>query len=477
MRVAVRPRVNEVASDALLLQRAKREIFSLRRRLREIETAALSRRTPSSGMTAITPRSGTGLPLDAHCKTSGVEDLSKRLLIAEVEELPGSASTQVGLVGGSRHPTQILPSKEERRQRRLDSSDRLSSNSAVAQSKYWGNFRRDSGRDDRGGTSEAETDARQRRRQRQSTIQSSVQSKDRGGTAPDGYRGRDTVVLAASTPVHRSRRASDGMIRIPVIGAASLSKTRGVFSSPVASAGQALVPSHRGQKRGGVVTGSDDQGHIATVALMERFSCREGELLRELETWKRRCEKLREITPVRDTASCAAGSSANEAAASSRQKKRVSPEDDERTAETNCIAGISASSVPPPRPSLSSGEHGTVVVMSDIPGKKDSSSDAPITPDSGAGPPPRSGAQRTERYEGDHQVSSGGQENGLGVAGMDCAGPGRDAWVSVLFDLVGEREDDLELKRGDRIKVWSKNSALTPRLTRRSKRWRGGGGV
>lgn len=41
MRVVARQHVNEVASDALLLLRARRQIIVLRRRLREAETVAL----------------------------------------------------------------------------------------------------------------------------------------------------------------------------------------------------------------------------------------------------------------------------------------------------------------------------------------------------------------------------------------------------------------------------------------------------
>lgn len=451
MRVAVRPRVNEVASDALLLQRAKREIFALRRRLREIETAASSRQTPL-GMMTVPRRPGAGPPLEAREKSDAV-NTSESLLNAEAKELPVSAGHQVGLVGDSRCSTQILPTKGAGGQKKPN-SERLSSDTSAIESNYWGNLRRDSGRGD-ARTTVVETDARQRQGRRpQSTAESSARRNGRGGSAPDESRGRDITALKRTaapppaTPIPR-RRASDGMVRTPIIGAASLTKKRHVLL-PVPSSDPTLVTRRR--QKMGAATGSDDQGNLATVALMERFSYREGELLRELETWKKRCKKHRDTETRRDTActACTAAATQEEPAASNRPK-RLPRESGEDITKEKAISGVSACSAPPSPMSLSSDKQGTVR-RSNVRGKQNSSPNAPITADSDSNTP-RSGVTRTGRCESDQQGSLGAQKGGPGVAGTNCTGSGGDVWASVLFDLVGEREDDMDLKRGDRIKV------------------------
>lgn len=449
----MQPRVNEVASDALLLQRAKMEISVLRRRLREIETTASSRQTPLDVM-KFTRRPEAGPPLAAREKSDAV-NTSESLLDADAEEFPVSAGRQVGLVGDSRCPTQILPSKGAGGQRK-SSSERLSSDTSAIESNYLGNLRRDSGRGD-ARTTVVETDAQQRRgRRRQRTAERSAESNAKGGgSAPDGAGSRDTTALtriAAPPPtIHLPRRrASDGMVRAPIIGAGSVTKNRNVLS-PVPSSDPTMVTRRR--QKMGTATGRDDQGHLATVALMERFSYREGELLRELATWKKRCEKHRDTATRRDTACTAASAAAEEEeepAAYSRPK-RVSPESDEGITKEKSISGISACSAPPSPMSPSSDKRGTVR-RGNVREKQDSTPDAPITADSDPDTP-RSGLARTERCESDQQGSLGAQKGGLGVAGTNCTGPGGDIWSSVLFNLVGEREGDLDLKRGDRIKV------------------------
>lgn len=61
--------------------------------------------------------------------------------------------------------------------------------------------------------------------------------------------------------------------------------------------------------RGAAGKGDADERHVATKALIERFSTREDELLRELEAWKARCKSLekKEAPPPRSVAGGCAG--------------------------------------------------------------------------------------------------------------------------------------------------------------------------
>ncbi|CAM9309226.1 unnamed protein product, partial [Ectocarpus sp. 8 AP-2014] len=79
--------------------------------------------------------------------------------------------------------------------------------------------------------------------------------------------------------------------------------------SPVSSGGLARVNKKRsctvstaaGTTAGGGGRRHADDKRLATAALIERFSCREDELLRELETWKARCKSLETSTETAGT--------------------------------------------------------------------------------------------------------------------------------------------------------------------------------
>lgn len=79
--------------------------------------------------------------------------------------------------------------------------------------------------------------------------------------------------------------------------------------SPVSSGGLARVDKKRscavstvaGTTAGGGGRRHVDDKRLATAALIERFSCREDELLRELETWKARCKSLETSTETAGT--------------------------------------------------------------------------------------------------------------------------------------------------------------------------------
>ncbi|CAM9532358.1 unnamed protein product, partial [Ectocarpus sp. 12 AP-2014] len=79
--------------------------------------------------------------------------------------------------------------------------------------------------------------------------------------------------------------------------------------SPVSSGGLARINRKRscavstvaGTAAGGGARRHVDDKRLATAALIERFSCREDELLRELETWKARCKSLETSTETAGT--------------------------------------------------------------------------------------------------------------------------------------------------------------------------------
>lgn len=261
MRVVVRQRVNEIASDALLLQRARRQICVLRRRLKEVERIACPNAPIASVPDAVQPPSDPSTPLQGATHSAAESALRKTRVEGGLDSHRGSEAE--GAANIRQEETREIPSETASGQPLVeDTVHKPGLSSLLGQ------------RNPRGRLAPAAESKRRRSKPEAEKSSESTRSRVRDKTL-DARLGRDNVVRKPSVPVNLSRRRkSEGM-----------DAKHGVRAeSRVQVPPRAVAHQSRNVPNGGDLS--------AEAALIERFSCREGELLRELETLKARCEEL-----------------------------------------------------------------------------------------------------------------------------------------------------------------------------------------
>lgn len=213
----------------------------------------------------------------------------------------------------------------------------------------------------------------------------------------------------------------------------------------------ALLPPGAGKARwaqpaaGGAGTGcggcgnGDEEERIATAALMERFSFRERELLHELQTWKSRCENLKDNIVAGGSDEFGRGQVPRGDCTAARVHPQHSPPPNGRDA---CNANMPDGSAFP-SPSLPS--------PAELCGRGMESIGPPASRGEKTLIPNESRAETLDSGQGNVGIYGGGAD-GREMDARHSAGGGVRR-VLVLFDLPPEREGDLELKRQDVIEV------------------------
>ena len=237
-RVVVRQCVNEVASDALLLKRARSQITDLRRRLRQLETTSTKfEYSPTSAALASTSsgdavRYQKNKPSAATPSGAGVErkhrfhdsvELDRGKLGSDDLGLPGVSQSAAETAGGQLH-------RATGKYNRNDEAPEPAKKTLDIQ------------------------------RGRDLMIQ---RSPPEGRDQP--IASLNTVWSRGDCTTHERTANSKGW------------KPRTVIS--------------RSRKHSPPVE-RDDADAVAMAALLERFSSREGELLREIESWKTKCNRV-----------------------------------------------------------------------------------------------------------------------------------------------------------------------------------------
>lgn len=254
--VIVKQRVNEVTSDALLLKRARSQISYLRRRLRQLEntSAALERSSPST-----TPASAiTGSMTTVFAYDNKAED---------------AVRYQKG------KPSAARPSRGDFEQkRRFHYSEELDRGAKL-------------GADDLGSRgvfqSVTETSRGQLHRATTGTCNRNDEAPDSAKKKPlDGARrGRDLLIHSRSPPEGRGQRSAN-------LKADWIPGHCATLGRAISSKGWKPRTVRSRSRKYSLPVGTDDDGAVAMAALVERFSSWEGELLREIESWKAKYERV-----------------------------------------------------------------------------------------------------------------------------------------------------------------------------------------
>lgn len=254
-------------------------------------------------------------------------------------------------------------------------------------------------------------------------------------------RDRDLVARAAAAELSAAeRRASErsGRASSRVLARVVRHDSRGLGASlslfpPGAGKARRVQPATSGNDSNG------DEERIATAALMERFSFRERELLHELQTWKSRCEHLKDniIASGGDEAGRGQGSRGGGTGAHVHPR-HAPPLNGRDTSDANVPGGSVV-----PSPSLRSLAKLHAEGVENV-----------GPPTSRGGNVPIPGESRAETLDsGQRDVGTYSSDvDGREAEARRSAG-GDVRWVLVLFDLPPERDGDLELRRQDVIEV------------------------
>lgn len=412
MRVVARQRVNELVSDSLLLERARRQISALRRRLVEAEAAATIASPPAPCPRPLTLKKVE--PPPASAKTPPLAAETKAVALTSPETQGGSSSggdnsngsctvrcDEITRSGGGRRCekySSLVAIPREARSREHLAGERLIGNNSMGASEASDVRTTEASSRRRCATTQAPEDVLKseaksptqrphhagqgfldgdvnngRPRPLPSPSLSEMREGKREGVVKikallNARRGRDIVVrgriataiaaanaaAAAAAAVAsaisaagggRSRHASANRHAARTINSTSAqngvptgparsqffmprddSRTtkatrKPAFRPPFSSTSVRPPPPARGAKGFAAVASTigvtaagkrrADERSVATQALIERFSTREEELLRELETWKARCkslEKTEEAPPRIIVGGCAGAS-------------------------------------------------------------------------------------------------------------------------------------------------------------------------
>lgn len=255
-RVIVKQCVNEVTNDALLLKRARSQISYLRKRLRQLEntSAAHGRSSPST----------TPAPAISGSMTT-------------VFACDGKAEDAPRYQKGK--PSAGIPSEEEFEQkRRFHYSEEL----------YRG-AKLDS--DDLGLRSGFQSAAGTSRGQLHRVTTGKCNKNNEGLesankiTLDDVRRGRDLPIHNRSPPERIDQHSAN-------LKADSIPGDCTTLGHTINSKGWKPQTVRSRSRKYSPPVETDDAGAVAMTALIERFSSREGELLREIESWKAKCERV-----------------------------------------------------------------------------------------------------------------------------------------------------------------------------------------
>lgn len=251
MRVNLKPRVNEVVSDGLLLRRANRHISLLQQRVRDLEFASASSHPTSKG--------------DMPPRTSRVSHAAIQTTSTTIDQSESEGQTEVVESDQSKETMRVI------RYEARPSTKRCGTHGFSHSQRF------------------------QRGKNRPSVKVDATRTK---ASCPGTTGAHSTRSIAIPTHFHGSGEDLEG--RQPL---APSRRTRNVDAEPRRgrrASGDEMqrdvshlrARQHHGNLSAGKST--EDQTHLATRALLERFSCREAELLQELETWKSLCRNLRE---------------------------------------------------------------------------------------------------------------------------------------------------------------------------------------
>lgn len=422
MRVVARQHVNEVATDALLLQRARQQISFLRRRLREIEIAA-PKKTPLLAMKPSYPP-----PEPSRVKAPATRRTAQGSVSNNFDVVPavGNGSiyrawSDAVLVASDGHQTdeaslnsaaqrRLLSARERHNTRASseDSQERMESrrrNAAVVESSSRRQHLIDPARPD---------------------VNKSAKQKVKAGNA---RRNQNLAMGTAPTTAGGTRRASNE------VAAATRADSKEWTSLPLVLS-EANLP-RRGKR---AVAGDQGERGIATAALIERFSCREGELLREVETWKTKCEEL-EGTLTDDGGG---GDACGGVGAVVQSGEHARNDDEAGFKTTPSDASFLSASLPLlPAQFCSHVENTFLAKGAD---RDDSAYKEPVSTIVNS-TVRRFSANR--QHTDQHEAASRNKDR----EDTPCSGNGDISWVRVLFDFVPEQEGDLELRRGESIEV------------------------
>lgn len=232
MRVTLQHQINEVVTDAQLLQRARRQILLLRRRIQSLESASLRQNSATSNDLSLrTPRR------------------SPTTLLASITTLSRANSCNQSPVSGCELSKTSNPRGTRGKTAHngcISSRDLASCTRLFLGQK--GNLPR---------SSDAAIPSR-------SSACTRDEGSDRSGHSTQSHSSRSRARNRSGIH-HKSRRP--------------LKRGESLLIRDSAS-----NPRHMSSPGGSRAEG--DQAHVATAALIERFSCREAELLREIESWK-----------------------------------------------------------------------------------------------------------------------------------------------------------------------------------------------
>lgn len=440
MRVTVRHRVNEVTTDAVLLHRARRQISFLRRRLREIENGNSSfcktNITRHSDVTATAADSARHLTTretspNACGQDSQFTDERGRshepINKSDRKDNPIEQNKSGGIADNT-------PSERDRMslalRRHVFPAGTSSDARRATETKICTNSSGNSGNPD-GGSRDV---ARKSSRAYASRQKPGVKRTCEGIQTKVSQRWR-------CFPVRGNDNSADDDGNSVVVGDGCGSSTNRLLSHGIPRRNEI----RRANSRKSMAVGEGDNVEaLATKALIERFSCREGELLRELETWKTRCSCLQDdakssfttgkeycndqqrgCTPLTDVEVVGHSFSPRTSSSSSVQLVRTST-----TADTSSLR-----------------EHVNATSQHICRSGAYASSEACSCQDIDH-----------NKYSGKNSQSKVGEdaecelEQGGGV--IPAEEPG-SRWALALYDLKAEQEGDFELRGGDAIEVRS----------------------
>lgn len=252
-RVIMKQCVNEVVSDALLLKRARSQISYLRRRLRQLENTS-SAPAISGSMTTVFACDG---------KAEGAVRYQKGK--------PSVGRSSDGEFEQKRH----FHYSEE-----LDRGTKLGSDDLGL---CWG-FQSAIG------TSRGQLHRVTTGKYNRNNEAPDLANKKK---LDDVRRDRDLLIHNRSPPDSRGQHSVN-------LKADSISGDCTTLGRAISSKGWKPRTVWSRSQRYSPPVETDDSGGVAMVALIERFSSREGELLREIESWKAKCERGERNSQRRD---------------------------------------------------------------------------------------------------------------------------------------------------------------------------------
>lgn len=440
MRVTVRHRVNEVTTDAVLLHRARRHISFLRRRLREIENGSSffceTNITHHSGIIATAADSACHLtPRETNANASDGD--------AQFVDERGKPDEPM-----NRSERQEQPVERKNLDGMADSTPLERYCMSLARCRH----------PSPAGTSGDATKATETRKMTDSSGSSG------GGGGGSGDPARKSSRAYARRPGSGVERTCEGkqitasqhQRPFPVRGSnrdGGDCNGCGSGGGGGSSTGRLVsrgIPRRDGirrtQSRKNTTVGDrENEEAFATEALIERFSCREGELLREVETWKARCLCLEED----------AESSFTTGRKYCDDQHRECPplNDGEMAGHSFSPKTCSPSSVHVVRTSTTS-DSVSFRELADANGQHTCGSGVCESAEAyschGIDQGTDSGKSSQGELGGGEDVNC--EEERGDVVRAEESGAG---WALALYDLKGEQEGDLELRAGDMIKVRS----------------------